>query len=89
MLMEATRSRAMTEPQTTSLTVFRTANGQQWRCTCVFKHAPALVFRDDEAWVAGHACALHVEVEHGWHVLSIADENGQILRSPAPVPQKP
>jgi hypothetical protein len=69
----------MSEPQTTTLTVFRTANGQNWRCTCPFHHTPAIVFRDDDAWVAGHAMALHIEVEHQWQVIAIYDENGKAL----------
>jgi hypothetical protein len=61
----------MSEPST-AVTVFpSTTHG--FYSTCPYHHTPPVVFRDPSAEVAGKACALHVEVEHGAEVIAIRD----------------
>lgn len=60
----------MSEQPTTTLHVWPTADQKRFFCTCPFHgHHPPVIFRDEDPEVVGQACALHVEVEHGWKVI--------------------
>ena len=68
---------------TTTLQVYPTADGTRFRCTCPWKHQPALVTRGSVEDVS-EAMTTHLALDHGWKVVGV-----QILGSVIPAVPDP